>query len=207
MSKPPKGAAKGTIKGRAIQKRSNAVQPRRGLGAAVTGFGLTGRDFASAALSGAVGLAGGLAGSLAGLGLKTTGFRLVIDGAPMGGAEIVTGAAGASCPAGGGIGFAARGGGGAGPDSGDGVPALFAPARLKAGAVRVFLRARYPGPKPQFAIAADTGVPADTLRKAIAASQPSELSGPHLMRLVAVYGPAFVAAVMEPCPDWARDHG
>lgn len=203
--------AKAGSKGRASQKRSKAVAPKRGLGATARGLGLTGRglgltgrDFASAALSGAAGLAGGLAGSLAGLGLKGTVFGFAMVAAPADGAETGAPAAGVSCPAAGGIGFAAGGDGRAGPDSGGSVPALFAPAKLKAGAVRAFLRARYPGAKPQFAIAAETGVPADTIRKAIAVSGPSELSGPHLMRLVAVYGPAFVAAVMEPCPAWAQ---
>lgn len=161
------------------------------------------------------------------------GRRRLLDGvmasagigrAPVIGPETVAPAAGASGPAAGGIGFDAGGIGSslpAGPACGrEGAagtgalsggcgapipaPAPFFAACLKPGAVRDYLRARYPGPKPQHLIAEHTGVPADTIRKAISWREPSELSGPHLMRLVAVYGPAFVAAVMDPVPDWAR---
>jgi hypothetical protein len=202
-------------RGRAIQKRSKGVSPR-------PGFALTGRDFAGAALSGVVGFASGLAGGLA-------GRRISLDkvASPGGAAEPAGLAAGASCPAAGGGGFAAGGIGrplpavpacgqeratDVAPSGGRGgghfsAPGPYAAAQLKPGAVRAFLRARYGGLKPQFAAAAETGVPADTIRKAMATGGTAELSGPHLMRLVAVFGPAFVAAVMEPPPAWARAGG
>lgn len=78
-------------------------------------------------------------------------------------------------------------------------------ACLKPGATRDFLRARYPGQKPQFAIAAETGIPADTVRKAMAWQGASELSGPHLMRMVSVFGPPFLAAVLDPVPRWVSE--
>lgn len=77
-------------------------------------------------------------------------------------------------------------------------------ACLRPGATRDFLRARYRGPKPQYAIAEHTGIPADTIRKALQQNNPSEISGPHLMRLVSVFGPPFLAAVLDPVPVWVR---
>ena len=217
----------GKTTGRASQKRSKGetgARPDRrdtpgrfGLqGIGLQGLGLNGAHLAGAAVAGAAGFAGAVAGRFVNLKHFGKGMAPVVDGA-----DPAALPAGASSPAAGGISLAAGGIGVSSPPipacgQGGGCAAAPAPdpfaaaapfsagGQLKRGAVRAFLRARYGGPKPQFAIAADTGVPADTIRKAIAHGEVSELSGPHLMRLVAVFGPAFVAAVMEPAPDWAK---
>ncbi len=83
------------------------------------------------------------------------------------------------------------------------------PGRVKPGAVRNFLRAHFPGQKPHLTVAALTGIPEGTIRNAMAWNGPSELSGGHMLRLVAVFGPAFLAAVLDPVPGWvaASDEG
>ncbi|WP_439572616.1 hypothetical protein [Phreatobacter sp.] len=77
-----------------------------------------------------------------------------------------------------------------------------APSKPKPGAVRDFLRARFREPKAHLTVSALTGVPEGTIRNAMAWNGPSELSGAHMLRLVAVFGPAFLAAVLDPVPDW-----
>jgi hypothetical protein len=149
---------------------------------------------------GAAAAAGAVAGAAAALGVKALdglGFKGTAQSPPIGGsaaADPAAGAPGASGVAGGGDGFGAGG-----------VALRFDVACLKPGATRDFLRARYPGPKPQFAIASETGIPADTVRKAMAWQGASELSGPHLMRMVSVFGPPFLAAVLDPVPRWVSD--
>jgi hypothetical protein len=77
--------------------------------------------------------------------------------------------------------------------------------KVRPGAVRDFLRAHFPGQKPHLHVAALTGVPEGTIRNAMAWNGPSELSGAHMLRLVAVFGPPFLAAVLDPVPDWVRE--
>jgi hypothetical protein len=110
---------------------------------------------------------------------------LVVDGEQVGPTD-----AGASCPIAVSSGFAAA------------KSALFPKCEPKPGATRAFLLGRVSGSKPHVQLEAETGIPADTLRKVLLAGG-SELSGPHVMRLFAVYGPAFARAVLDPMPAWA----
>lgn len=90
---------------------------------------------------------------------------------------------------------------------GSGEPGLAAGSRAEPvpGATRQFLLDRYGRPpKVTAIISADTGIPADTIRKALLAGG-GELSGPHVLRLIAVYGPAYARAVLDPVPAWARE--
>jgi hypothetical protein len=145
-------------------------------------------------------IAGAAAGAATTAGMRAMdGLRSVTGSTPpvggSAGADIAPPAGSASRPAVGGSGFAV---------GGLTVP-CFATARLKPGATRDFLRACNPGDKPQFALAEQTGIPADTIRKAMAWRNPSELSGPHLMRMVSVFGPPFLAAVLDPVPRWVAE--
>lgn len=179
---------------RAIQKRSKAESPKARRRRFDFGLG-DGRGFALA-VSGAASFAGALAGSA---GMSPTRRYLDRMFNPPAACKQDIGAvpAGVSCPAVGGVDREAGGFGAA-------APACFGICCLKPGATRDFLRARYPGEKPQFLISQHTGVPPDTVRKAMAWRNPSELCGSHLMRLVAVFGPAFLAAVLDPVPVWVR---
>jgi hypothetical protein len=77
--------------------------------------------------------------------------------------------------------------------------------QVRPGAVRDYLRARFPMQKAHLTVAALTGVPPGTIRNAMAWNGPSELSGAHMLRLVAVFGPDFLAAVMDPVPGWLAE--
>lgn len=178
---------------RAIQKRSKAESPkrRRGLDFALgEGSGL------ALVVSGAASFAGALAGT-AGLSPTRRYLDRMFRLSPGDGPETAAAAAGTSGAGEGGVATAAAGVAAAGT-------VRFDVACLRPGATRDFLRARYRGPKPQYAIAEHTGIPADTIRKALQQNNPSEISGPHLMRLVSVFGPPFLAAVLDPVPVWVR---
>lgn len=178
---------------RAIQKRSKAESPkRRRLG---FDFRLGEGSGLALVVSGAASFAGALAGTAGGSPTRRyldRMFRL----SPGDGPETAAAPAGGSGVGAGGVATAAAGVTGGGE--------RFDVSCLRPGATRDFLRARYRGPKPQYAIAEHTGIPADTIRKALQANNPSEISGPHLMRLVSVFGPPFLAAVLDPVPVWVR---
>lgn len=167
---------------RAIQKSSKAVSPKPGRGAFLTW------PMAREGLGVAASFAGALMGSAVGRGIMV-GAPPVIDVShpqPM--------AAPVSAPA-------------APVSTAPGSrfdPTRF-PGKVKPGGVRDFLRARFPGQKPHLHVAELTGVPEGTIRNAMAWNGPSELSGAHMLRLVAVFGPPFLAAVLDPAPDWVRE--
>ncbi|KAF0121969.1 MAG: hypothetical protein FD152_3692 [Xanthobacteraceae bacterium] len=190
---------------RDIQKRSKAVQPKRGkleyfnsfrLGDGPRqGLGVVASNAAAMALQGVASFAGTFAAMEAGRRRDA-----IMVKAPVGGDEGQTAPA---APAGSAL-----------PATADAAPgsrfdaARFA-GRVKPGAVRNFLRAHFPGQKPHLTVAALTGIPEGTIRNAMAWNGPSELSGGHMLRLVAVFGPAFLAAVLDPVPGWvaASDEG
>ncbi len=173
---------------RAIQKRSKAVsesRPAYGSGRWLTVKGLAlGREGLGVAAS----FAGALVGSAVGRGIMV-GAPQVVDvphPSPMA-AAVSASAAPASAPPGSRL-----------------DPAGF-PGKVKPGGVRDFLRQHFEGQKPHLRVAALTGVPEGTIRNAMAWNGPSELSGAHMLRLVAVFGPPFLAAVLDPPPAWVRE--
>lgn len=186
---------------RDIQKRSKAVQPKRGRLSSFNGFrlgdgprqglGVVASNAAAMALQGVASFAGTLAAMEAGRRRDA-----IMVKAPVGGDEGQTAPA---VPAGSAL-----------PATGDASPgsrfdaARFS-GRVKPGAVRNFLRAEFKGQKPHLRVAALTGIPEGTIRNAMAWNGPSELSGGHMLRLVAVFGPAFLAAVLDPAPGWVAE--
>lgn len=149
----------------------------------------------TAAIAGAGVIVGSVA-TLAASRLGAVGRFIGLDRVAM--APESTAAAGVSGPIGAASGFAA---------GASDLAALLAGARAEPvpGATRRFLLERYGRqPKLPSVIAADTGIPADTIRKALLAGG-GELSGPHVLRLIAVYGPAYARAVLNPVPAWARE--
>lgn len=162
---------------RAVQNSSNAVSPKRGRGAFLTW------PMAREGLGMAASFAGALMGSAVGRGIMVGSPPVVgvVDPQPM--------TAAVSAP----------------PETACGPPGSRFTGKVKPGAVRDFLRARFPGQKPHLHVAALTGVPEGTIRNAMAWNGPSELSGAHMLRLVAVFGPPFLAAVLDPAPDWVRE--
>jgi len=179
---------------RAIQKSSKAVSPKR----ARPRFGFAVGEGSGLALvvNGAASFAGALAGT-AGMSPTRRYLDRMFRFSPGDTGQTVAPTGGVSGVGEAGVATAAAGVTGGGE--------RFDFSCLKPGATRDFLRARYRGPKPQFAIAEHTGIPADTIRKALQANNPSEISGPHLMRLVSVFGPPFLAAVLDPVPVWVRE--
>jgi hypothetical protein len=181
--------------GRAIQKRSKGDKPKlpafnrfRFSDAARDGLGVAASNAAAMALQGVA----SFAGAFAAVGVA---HRRVADmvGSPSGDAlEPDALPATVSAPPAPGIAVPASRFAPAGP----------APEGVRAGAVRDYLRARFPGQKPHLAVAALTGIPAGTVRNAMAWNGPSELSGAHMLRLVQVFGPDFLKAVLAPAPDW-----
>jgi hypothetical protein len=180
---------------RDIQKRSKAEQPKRGRLAYLNSFrlgdgprqglGVVASNAAAMALQGVASFAGTLAALEAGRRRDA-----IMVKAPVGGdaIETVPAAPAGSAPA----------------ATADAAPASRFTGHVRPGAVRDFLRARFPGQKPHLTVAALTGIPEGTIRNAMAWNGPSELSGGHMLRLVAVFGPAFLAAVLDPVPGWAR---
>jgi hypothetical protein len=84
----------------------------------------------------------------------------------------------------------------------------FPPAGLTAGAARGFLLARVKAKgwargKAPYELSLETGVDAETLRKAMRPDA-YELSARNFSRLVAAYGPGFLAAVIDPVPAWVN---
>ena len=184
---------------RDIQKRSKADKPKRRRSSAPNGFrlgdgfrqglGVAASNAAAMGLQGVASFAGAFAAMEA-------GRRRFMVMAPVGGDGPETApavAAGSALPA---TENAAPG------SRFDG--ARFA-GRVKPGAVRNFLRAEFKGQKPHLRVAALTGIPEGTIRNAMAWNGPSELSGGHMLRLVAVFGPAFLAAVLDPAPGWVAE--
>jgi hypothetical protein len=161
---------------RDVQKRSKAVSPKR-RGPALFGWGM-----AREGLGVAASFAGAFVGSAVGRGIVVGSPQLVdVDPQPATPAgSALSGAAGA-------------------------LPGSRFTGRVKPGAVRDFLRANFKGQKPHMQVSALTGVPEGTIRNAMAWNGPSELSGPHMLRLVATFGPPFLAAVLDPAPDWVRE--
>lgn len=163
---------------RVIQKRSNAVQPKPRHGR--LDFGLV--------VSSAASFAGAFAGAA-----SVSPTRRYLDRmfrTPVGDGDKPA----AAPPA-----------GSASAASAGAAPASRFTGTIRQGGVRDFLRARFPGQKPHLAVAALTGIPEGTIRNAMAWNGPSELSGAHMLRLVAVFGPPFLAAVMDPAPRWVTD--
>jgi hypothetical protein len=182
--------SKATSKGRKRKAAKAGVMTRPGGRFSTINRFQIGAAAAAGAMAGAAAALGVKA--LDGMGLRGTGQSPPVRGTA--GVETVPRQPGASGVADGGDGFAVGG-----------AALRFDVACLKPGATRDFLRARYHGPKPQFLIATETGIPADTVRKAMAWQGASELSGPHLMRMVSVFGPPFLAAVLDPVPRWVAD--
>lgn len=184
---------------RDIQKRSKADKPKRRRSSSPNGFrlgdgfrqglGVAASNAAAMGLQGVASFAGAFAAMEA-------GRRRFMVMAPVGGDEGQTAPA---APA-----------GSASPATENAAPgsrfdaARFA-GRVKPGAVRNFLRDQFKGQKPHLTVAALTGIPEGTIRNAMAWNGPSELSGGHMLRLVAVFGPAFLAAVLDPAPGWVAE--
>lgn len=181
---------------RDIQKRSKADKPKRGrleyfnsfrLGDGPRqGLSVVASNAATMALQGVASFAGTFAAMEAGRRRDA-----IMVKAPVGGDE---GQTAPTVPAG----------------SAPAAPTAAAPAsrftgKVKPDAVRNFLRAHFPGQKPHLTVAALTGIPEGTIRNAMAWNGPSELSGGHMLRLVAVFGPAFLAAVLDPAPGWVAE--
>ena len=189
---------------RAIQKRSKGAKPKREYfsrfrlddGPALTGLGVAASSVGAMALQGVASFAGGFAGTLAAVEAGRRRF-VGMGSSPLMSGVSETGPAGpaASAP---------PAPAGAAPASrfGAAMPGFRFSGGVRPGAVRDFLRARFPGQKPHLAVAGLTGIPEGTVRGAMAWNGPSELSGAHMLRLVAVFGPPFLAAVLDPVPDW-----
>ncbi len=181
---------------RDIQKRSKADKPKRApleyfnsfrLGDGPRqGLGVVASNAAAMALQGVASFAGTLAAMEAGRRRDA-----IMVKAPVGGDEGQTAPA---VPA-----------GSASPATGHATPGSRFTGKVKPDAVRNFLRAHFPGQKPHLTVAALTGIPEGTIRNAMAWNGPSELSGGHMLRLVAVFGPAFLAAVLDPAPGWVAE--
>lgn len=170
---------------RDVQKRSKGDKPRPAKAGYFNRFRI-GDGFVPLAREGlgvAASFAGAFVGSAVGRGI-VVGAPQVIDGT-----DPQAATAAVSAP----------------PETAGGPPGSRFAGKVKPGAVRDFLRARFPGQKPHLHVAALTGVPEGTIRNAMAWNGPSELSGAHMLRLVAVFGPPFLAAVLDPPPDWVRE--
>lgn len=177
---------------RDIQKRSKADKPKRGRLSSFSSFrlgdgprqglGVVASNAAAMALQGVASFAGTLAAMEAGRRRDA-----IMVKAPVGDdGETAPAVSAGSAPA--------------APEAA--APASRFTGKVKPEAVRNFLRAHFPGQKPHLTVAALTGIPEGTIRNAMAWNGPSELSGGHMLRLVAVFGPAFLAAVLDPVPGW-----